>query len=145
MSKKHGARLLAGLSKLVEDQKRSNEEGSPPKEPKKIRICLDLTALANKTETAGEYFEKVLKSSSLQDRYMEFQKFRKNCPKLLPAVHLELDQLVKHELRVQPVDVDEPCWNPAGSEPLLPALSNKLGLSVDKSHQSPVVCSATNC
>ena len=139
MSKKHGARLLAGLSKLVEDQKRSNEEGSPPKEPK------NLTALANKTETAGEYFEKVLKSSSLQDRYMEFQKFRKNCPKLLPAVHLELDQLVKHELRVQPVDVDEPCWNPAGSEPLLPALSNKLGLSVDKSHQSPVVCSATNC
>ena len=74
MSKKQGARLLAGLSKLVEDQKRPNVDTSPPKDPKKIRICLDVTALKNagKTETAAEYFEKVLRNSSQQDRFFEF-------------------------------------------------------------------------
>ena len=138
MSKKQGARLLAGLSKLVEDQKRPNEEKSPPRNPKKIRICLDLTSPTAKKETAAEYFDKVLGASSLQDRFFEFQKFKKNCPKLLTTVQLDLVELVKKELKVEPVGVDVEHLNPAGSEPLLPALGNKLGLSVDRILAPPV-------
>ena len=57
---------------------------------------------------------------------------KKNCPKLLPTVQLDLVELVKKELKVEPVGVDVEHLNPAGSEPLLPALGNKLGLSVDR-------------
>ena len=63
---------------------------------------------------------------------------KKNCPKLLPTVQLDLVELVKKELKVEPVGVDVEHLNPAGSEPLLPALGNKLGLSVDRILAPPV-------
>ena len=135
MSKKQGADLLARLTKAVNDKKRTVEENSPPETTKKIKITLDLTA---KPETAGDYLNKRLNSSSSQDRYYEYQTYKKNCPKLLPSVQLELDQLVLQGLRVENVDVSVPHLNPCGSMPLLPALGNKLGLSLDHILAPPV-------
>ena len=126
MSKKLGAQFLARLEAAKEGKRTAMEDKSPPKNPKKIKICLDLTA---KPETAEDNLNKVLGASSKQDRLFEFLKFRKNCPKLLPVVQLELEQKVQHGLQVENVDFREPQLNPPGSEPLLPALGNKLGQS----------------
>ena len=135
MSKKLGAQFLARMEAAKEGKRTAVEDKSPPKNPKKIKICIDLTA---KPETAEDYLNKVLGTSSKQDRLFEFLKFRKNCPKLLPEVHLELDQLVQQGLQVENVDFRVPQLNPPGSEPLLPALGNKLGQSLVRILAPPV-------
>ena len=68
---------------------------------------------------------------------IEMLKFRKNCPKLLPSVHRELDQLVRSELEIHNVDVDAEQLNPVGSEP-------KLGLNVERIIAPPIV-ECRNC
>ena len=90
MSKKQGADLLARLTKAVNDKKRTVEENSPPETTKKIQITLDLTA---KPETAGDYLNKRLNSSSSQDRYYE------NGLEIARLICTEQDQFKINELR----------------------------------------------
>ena len=142
MSKKLGAQFLARMEAAKAGKRTAPEE---PKNSKKIKICLDLTA---EPETAEIYLNKVLGHQVKQDRLFEFLKFRKNCPKLLPDVQLELDQLVQEGLQVENVDFRAlPQFNPPGSEPLLPALGNKLGKSLVRilAPRSPSACCATDC
>ena len=136
MSRKLGAKLLEKLSETARKEAKRDEQ-SEPVPRKKIKICLDLTAIPR--ETPEEILKNVLKSSSQQDKNFEYLKFRKNLPKLLPSVHTDLVQLVRRELQIQNVDVDEEQLNPAGSEPLLPALGNKLGQSLERILAPPVV------
>ena len=82
MSKKLGAQFLARMEAAKEGKRTAVEDKSPPKNPKKIKICIDLTA---KPETAEDYLNKVLGTSSKQDRLFEFLKFR--CATLL-AYHV---------------------------------------------------------
>ena len=105
-----------------------------------FKICLDLTAgKLPKPSIPEVILRNLLQSSSQQDRNVEFLKFRKNCPKLLPSVQRELDQLVRSELQFNNVDVNQEQFNRMGSEPLLPALGNKLGLNIDRIIAPPVV------
>ena len=134
MSRKLGAKLLAKLSETV---KREAEQIQSEPE-KKIKICLDVRT-ATPATTPDDILCKALGSSSQQDKNFEFLKFKKNCPKLLPSVHKDLVQLVRQELLIKNVDVDEDQFNPAGSEPLLPALGNKLGLSLERILAPPVI------
>ena len=142
MSRKQGARLL---SKLSETASKEAEQNDPieTRQRKKIKITLDLTAgkipQDKPKETPEDILAKALASSSQQDKNFEFLKFKKTCPKLLPSVHSELVQLVRKELQIKNVDIDEEQLNPAGCEPLLPALGNKLGQSVDHIIAPPVV------
>ena len=127
MSKKQGARLLAGLSKLVEDQKRPNEEKSPPRNPKKIRICLDLTSPTAKKETAAEYFDKVLGASSLQDRFFEFQKFKKKtASSFFPLSNLTLSSLSRRNLRLNLLVWMLNTWIQLGLNPFCLPLATSL-------------------
>ena len=104
MSKKKGEKLLAKLAQTASEEVDRVDAG--PR--KKIKICLDLTAgKLPQPPTPEEILRNLLKSSSQQDRNVEFLKFRKNCPKLLPSVQRELDQLVRSELQVDNVDVDQ--------------------------------------
>ena len=69
MSKKLGAQFLARLEAAKEGKRTAVEDKSPSKNPKKIKICIDLGA---KPETAKDHLNKVLRSSSKQDRLFEF-------------------------------------------------------------------------
>ena len=57
MSKKLGAQFLARMEAAKEGKRTAVEDKSPPKNPKKIKICIDLTA---KPETAEDYLNKDL-------------------------------------------------------------------------------------
>ena len=129
MSRKLGAKLLEKLSETARKEAEQNDFEEPVPR-KKVKICLDLTAMPQETQTPEDILKNVLETSSQQDKNFEFLKFRKNLPKLLPSVHKDLVQLVKRELQIKNVDIDEEQLNPAGSEPLLPALGNKLGQSL---------------
>ena len=72
MSKKLGAQFLARMEAAKAGKRTAPEE---PKNPKKIKICLDLTA---EPETAESYLNKVLGSSSKQDRLIRDAVRKKN-------------------------------------------------------------------
>ena len=140
MSRKLGAKLLEKLSETAkrEAEQRNSSETAPA--AKKIKIVLDLTAgKVTRATTPEEILSEVLLSSSQQDKNFEFLKFKKNLPKLLPSVHADLVHLVRKELQIKNVDIDEEQLNPAGREPLLPALGNKLGQTVERIIAPPVL------
>ena len=162
MSRKPGAKMVAQLSQTIKREAEAEQSPTvppptvppptvppptvpPPTVPppeKKIKIVFDLTGgKIPQPTTPEEILSKALQSSSQQDKNYEFLKFKKNCPKLLPLVHAELVQKVRKELQVQNVDIDEEQLSPAGCEPLLPAVGNKLGQSVERILAPPV----TNC
>ena len=135
MSRKLGAKLLEKLSETA--SKKAEKDPIEPAQRKKIKICIDLTAIQR--ETPEDILNNALRSSSQQDKNFEYLKFRKRCPKLIPSVHIALVQQVKKELQVKNVDIDEEMWNSAESEPLLPALGNKLGQSLEWIIAPPVL------
>ena len=51
-------------------------------------------------ESKGEYFDRVMRSSSSLDRVLEFLRFRKQADKLLPSVGNDLVALVRRELEI---------------------------------------------
>ena len=140
MSRKLGAKLLEKLSETKKREAEQKNASEPAPATKKIKIVLDLRAgKATTSTTPDEILKQVLLSSSQQDKNFEYLKFKKNCPKLLPSVHDDLLQIIKKELQVENVDIDVEQSNGAGSEPLLPALGNKLGQSLQRIIAPPVL------
>ena len=137
MSKRQASKLMETLSKAArrDDTEEVKIVLEVVKKTKTNRVLLDLS----KKETSDEFFRSKMISSSKQDRYLEFQLFRRNCPKLLPAVESELDALVKKELLVESVDVDDPLLHHDKTMPLLNALSNKIGLALEHILAPPTI------
>ena len=83
-------------------------------------------------ESKGEYFDRVMRSSSSLDRVLEFLRFRKQADKLLPCIGNDLVALVRRELEIDTALTNMKLETKIASgegTPLLDALGAKMGTS----------------
>ena len=80
-------------------------------------------------ESKGEYFDRVMRSSSSLDRVLEFLRFRKQADKLLPCIGNDLVALVRRELEIDTALTNMKLETKKWGTPLLDALGAKMGTS----------------